>query len=137
MADQLAKAAGSVAGVSSGLSSLVADYQSARDSIGELVRTLQSTVEHSRKQTFLTDDILSRIESAATGLATAQRQADSYLARVSEVIVDAHGTFNRGIRSTLEEVNKDFHRQLSDSVKLLRVGIEELQSTLEIAAPRL
>lgn len=137
VADQLAQAAGSVAGVSTGLTSLVADYQGARDAMGELMRSLQSTVEHSRKETFLADDVLGRIESAAAKLADAQRQADTYLARVSEVIVEAHGSFSQGVRSTLEEVNKDFHRQLSDSVKLLRVGIEDLQATLETASPRL
>ncbi|MES2562687.1 MAG: anti-phage ZorAB system protein ZorA [Pseudomonadota bacterium] len=137
VAERLASASHSVADISSGLTSLVGDYQAARSSIGELVGSLQSTLERSRKETLLADDVLARIESATAGLAAAQRQADTYLSRVSEVIVEAHGSFSQGVRSTLEEVNTDFHRQLSDAVKLLRLGIEELQATLETAAPRL
>jgi ABC-type transporter Mla subunit MlaD len=136
VAAQLSQAAGSVAGVSSGLTALVVDYHGARDAIGELMRSLQSAVDHATKERYMTDDVLGRIESATARLADAQRAADGYLARVSDVIGEAHGTFNQGIRKTLEEVNKDFHRQLSDSVKLLRVGIQELQATLETAVPR-
>lgn len=137
VAERLAQATRSVADVSTGLTSLVADYQGARESIGELVGSLQSTVERSRKETLLAEDIVTRIERATAALAAAQSQADTYLSRVSEVIVEAHSSFSQGVRSTLEDVNTDFHRQLSDSVKLLRVGIEELQATLETAAPRL
>jgi hypothetical protein len=137
VAARLELASRSVADVSSGLTSLVADYQGARESIGELVGSMQSTVERSRKETLLAEDILTRIERATAALAVAQTATDTYLSRVSEVIVEAHSSFTQGVRSTLEEVNTDFHRQLSDSVKLLRVGIEELQATLETAAPHL
>ncbi len=136
VAGQLSHAAGSVAGVSSGLAAMVADYQGARDALGELVRSLQSAVDHAGKERYMTDDVLGRIEGATARLVEAQHTADGYLARVSDVIGEAHGTFNQGIRKTLEEVNKDFHRQLSDSVKLLRVGIQELQATLETVTSR-
>jgi hypothetical protein len=32
---------------------------------------------------------------------------------------------------TVGEANREFHTQLSESVKLLRMGIQELQATLE------
>jgi methyl-accepting chemotaxis protein len=131
IAERLAQAAQSVAGVSRGLTSVVTDYQGARDSIGELVGSLQKLVEQARRETFMADDVIARIETAAASLANAQREAGTYLARVSDVLGQAHGAFGQGVRHTLEEVNKDFHRQLAESVKLLRIGIQELQAAVE------
>jgi hypothetical protein len=117
--------------VSSGLTSVVTDYQGARDSIAELVRSLQVTVDQARRETLMSDDVVGRIESAALKLADAQREADTYLGRVSEVLGVAHRAFSEGMVQTVGEANREFHRQLSESIKLLRMGIQELQSTLE------
>jgi DNA-binding GntR family transcriptional regulator len=100
------------------------------------VRSLQSTVEHARKDTMLADDVLGRIESATARLADAQRESDGYLERISRVIEEAHGSFSEGITRTVGDVNQEFHRQLSESVRLLRSGIEELQATLETIGTR-
>ena len=131
VAERLAQAAQSVAGVSRGLTSVVTDYAGARDAIAQLVASLQGIVDQAKRETIVTEEIVARIERATAGLAEAQREAGTYLARVSDVIGDAHGAFSQGVRQTLEEVNKDFHRQLSESVRLLRVGIQELQAAVE------
>jgi ABC-type transporter Mla subunit MlaD len=131
IADRLSHAAESVAGVSTNLTSVVADYQGARDAIADLVRSLQMTVDQARRETLLSDDVIGRIEGAATRLADAQHEADSYLGRVSDVLGVAHRAFSEGMVQTVGEANREFHRQLSESVKLLRMGIQELQATLE------
>ena len=131
VAERLAQAAQSVAGVSRGLTTVVSDYQGARDSIADLVRSLQGLVDQARRNTLMSDEVVGRLEAASGNLATAEREAGAYLARVSDVLSQAHGAFSQGVRQTLEDVNKDFHRQLSESVKLLRIGIQELQSTVE------
>jgi hypothetical protein len=131
IADRLSHAADSVAGVSTGLTSVVTDYQSARDSIADLVRSLQVTVEQARRETLMSDDVLGRIDSAASKLADAQREADTYLGRVSDVLGVAHRAFSEGMVQTVGEANREFHTQLSESVRLLRMGIQELQATLE------
>ena len=79
----------------------------------------------------MSEDVLTRMDSAATKLSEAQHQADSYLERVSKVIEEAHGAFSEGVTRTVNEANQAFHGQLSESVRLLRTGIEELQATLE------
>jgi methyl-accepting chemotaxis protein len=131
VAERLAQAAQSVAGVSRGLTSVVSDYAGARDAIAQLVASLKSVVDQAKRETILSEDIIARIESATAGLAEAQREAGAYLGRVTDVIGQAHGAFSQGVRQTLEDVNKDFHRQLSESVKLLRLGIQELQAAVE------
>jgi DNA anti-recombination protein RmuC len=133
---RLSEVAGTLAAVSSNLTGVVSDYQGARDAVAELVRSLQSAVEHARKDTLLADDVLGRIESATSRLAEAQRESDGYLERVSRVIEEAHGSFSEGVTRTVGEVNQEFHRQLSESVRLLRSGIEELQATLETIGTR-
>jgi hypothetical protein len=131
VATRLAQAAESVAGVSRGLTSIVSDYAGARDAIAQLVSSLQGVVDQAKRETVITEDVVARIEKATAALGEAQREAGTYLARVSEVIGEAHGAFSQGVRQTLEDVNKDFHRQLSESVKLLRLGIQELQAAVE------
>ncbi|HEX2829724.1 MAG TPA: hypothetical protein VHP37_25485 [Burkholderiales bacterium] len=131
VAERLAQAAQSVAGVSRGLTSVVSDYEGARAAIAQLVTSLQTVVDQAKRETALTQETVARIERAASALADAQREAGGYLERVSEVLGEAHGAFSQGVRQTLEDVNKDFHRQLSESVKLLRFGIQELQAAVE------
>jgi ABC-type transporter Mla subunit MlaD len=131
VAERLSQAAQSVAGVSRGLTSVVSDYAGARDAIGQLVTTLQTAVDQVKRETVVSEEVLRRIESSTVALAEAQREAGVYLARVTDVIGEAHGAFSLGVRQTLEDVNKDFHRQLSESVKLLRMGIQELQAAVE------
>lgn len=131
---QLTQAAGSVASASMGLSGMLGDYKSARDAMVELVGSLQLLVEQARREASMTSDVVSRIEAATAKLVEAQQQADGYLGKVSEVIGAAHESFSTGMTKAVGEANREFHQALSDSVKLLREGIQELEETLEIAS---
>lgn len=130
---QLAQAAGSVAAASKGLSGLLADHQAVRDSIAAMVHSMQTIVEQARREASMSGDVISHIEEAATKLVAAQKEADSYLTRVSEVLGEAHQSFSDGMTKAVGEANRDFHQALSDSVKLLREGIQELEDTLGTA----
>lgn len=130
VANQLTQAASSVAAASNGLGGMLADYQSSRDAMVELVGSLQIIVEQARREASMTNDVLARIEAATGKLVEAQQQADLYLGKVSEVIGEAHESFSEGLTKAVGEANRDFHQALSDSVKLLREGIQELEDTL-------
>lgn len=130
---QLTQAADKVAAASSGLGELFGDYKAARDSLTGLVGSLQVLVEQVRRDASLSGEVISRIESATGKLVAAQQDADSYLSKVSEVIAVAHESFSEGMSRAVGEANREFHQALSDSVKLLREGIHELESTLDAA----
>lgn len=131
---QLTQAAGSVASASTGLSGMLADYKSARDSMTELLGSLQMIVEQARREASMSGDVVARIEAATAKLIEAQQQADGYLGRVSEVIGTAQESFSAGMTKAVGEANREFHQALSDSVKLLREGIQDLEETLETAS---
>lgn len=131
VAGQLTQAAGAVASAATGLGGMLADYQAARDSMIEMVGSLQLLVENVRRDASMSGEVISRIEAATEKLVTAQKEADSYLTRVSEVISVAHESFSDGLTKAVGEANREFHQALSDSVKLLREGIQELESTLD------
>jgi len=133
LTSQLSQAAGSVAAASMGLSGMFADYKSARDQMLGLVSTLQTIVDQARREASMTSDVITRIEGATAKLVAAQQETESYLSRVSEVIGTAHESFSDGMTKAVGEANRDFHQALSDSVKLLREGIQELEDTLEAA----
>ncbi|MDO8349627.1 MAG: hypothetical protein Q7S94_00550 [Gallionella sp.] len=133
VAGQLTQAAGNVAAASTGLGEMFADYRGTRDSMIELVGSLQLLVEQVRREASMSGEVISRIESATGKLVAAQQNADSYLTKVSEVIAVAHESFSEGMVKAVGEANRDFHQALSDSVKLLREGIHELESTLDAA----
>ncbi|MDO9011564.1 MAG: hypothetical protein Q7U78_07100 [Gallionella sp.] len=133
VAGQLTQAASNVAAASSGLGEMFADYRGTRDSMIELVGSLQLLVEQVRREASMSGEVISRIESATVKLVAAQQNADSYLTKVSEVIAVAHESFSEGMVKAVGEANRDFHQALSDSVKLLREGIHELESTLDAA----
>lgn len=134
LAGQLSQAAGSVSAASKGLSSMLGDYQSSRDAMLEQASALQSLAEQIRKDASMSGDVISRIESATQKLVAAQQDADKYLSKVSDVIGVAHQSFSEGMTRSVGEANREFHQALSDSVKLLREGIQELESTLDTAA---
>lgn len=136
VANQLAQAAGSVSAASKGLSGMLADHQSVRDSLAGMVGAMQAIVEQARREASMSSDVIARIEGAAAKLAEAQQEADGYLSRVSEVLGEAHQSFSDGMTKAVGDANRDFHQALSDSVKLLREGIQELEDTLGSAADR-
>lgn len=134
---QLTQAANSLTVASTGLGKMFGDYKAARDSILQLVTSLQEIVAQARREASMTSDVIARIEGATAKLVTAQQEADKYLDRVSEVIGEAHESFSAGMTKSVGEANRDFHQALSDSVKLLREGIQELEETLgSVAGPQ-
>lgn len=133
LANQLTQAAGSVSSATKGLSGMLADYNAARDSMIAMVGSLQMLVEEVRRDASMSGNVIARIEAATEKLVGAQKEAESYLAKVSEVIGTAHESFSEGMIKAVGEANREFHQALSDSVKLLREGIQELESTLDAA----
>lgn len=133
VAAQLLDAAGTVSAASTGLGDLFGDYQTSRDAMLAQMRTLQLLAEQVRRDASMSGDVLEKIESATAGLVTAQKDADNYLSKISDVISVAHQSFSEGMARAVGEANREFHQALSDSVKLLREGIHELESTLDAA----
>ena len=133
VAGQLIQAADTVAAASAGLGDLFGDYKAARDSMIEQVGSLQLLAEQVRRDASMSGEVLSKIESATGKLVSAQKDADNYLSKISEVIGVAHQSFSEGMTKAVGEANREFHQALSDSVKLLREGIHELESTLDAA----
>ena len=127
---KLSETSGALTTGATALQELLRDYKTQRDAVGHLVTELRSTVELARKEASLTGDVLARIESSATRLGTAQKQADEYLAGVSRVLGEAHSTFATEVKRTLEKANTEFHNQLSGAVGLLSSGVGELELTL-------
>lgn len=136
VANQLSQAAGSVSAASKGLSGILADHKSARDSLAGMVGSMQAIVEQARREASMSSEVIDRIEGSTAKLAGAQKEVDSYLSRVSEVLGEAHQSFSDGMTKAVGEANRDFHQALSDSVKLLREAIQELEDTLGSAADR-
>jgi hypothetical protein len=70
------------------------------------------------------------MDAAVQKLITAQSEADTYLAKVSEVIRESHGSFTNSMVETLRHTNTEFHKHLGSSVSLLASSIEELDHAL-------
>ena len=114
----------------SAMQELLRDYKIQREAVSLLVTELRSTVEAARKEASLTGDVLARIESSATRLGTAQKQADEYLEGVSRVLGEAHTSFATEVKRTLDKANTEFHTKLSSAVGMLSSGVNELELTL-------
>lgn len=126
----LTEAAGSVAGAARGLDSVISDYRSARDAVATMVADLRGTVEAASREATLTADVLGRIEGAAQKLAAAQAQADGFLDEVVDVIGASHEKFSDGMRNTVVEANRQFHKEMTQATGLLKEAIQELEFAL-------
>jgi hypothetical protein len=127
----LSAASSALTGSSNTLTTAVAEYKTVRDEVMRLVTELRSTVESAKTEASLTTDVLARIRAATENLMSAEKQAEEYLERVSEVLVDAHSEFSKNITNTLRDANSDFHLHLTNATKMLGDTVEGLSDVLE------
>lgn len=127
---KFSETSGALTSGAAAIQELLRDYSSQRAAVATLVTELHTTVESARREASLTSDILARIEGSAQKLGTAQKQADEYLAGVSEVLGNAHTSFATEVKRTLDKANNEFHTKLSSAVGLLSSAIAELEVTL-------
>lgn len=130
VSSKLSETSGSLTASATAIQELLKDYRLQRDAVTQLVDELRATVEAARKEASLTTDVLARIESSATRLGVAQKQADEYLDGVSKVLGEAHTSFATEVRRTLDKANTEFHSKLTTAVSMLSSAIGELELTL-------
>jgi len=130
VAAKLSETSGSLTSGATAIQELLKDYRAQRDAITQLVSQLRATVEAARKEASFTEDALARIESSATRLRDAQKQADEYLNGISKVLGEAHTSFATEVKKTLDKANYEFHTKLTTAVKMLSSAIGELELTL-------
>lgn len=128
---ELTKAAGLVGGASTTLSGILVDYKASRDAIANMIKSLSEIVENGKREAAITSQLIQRIEHSANMLSEAQKQADEYLGKVTEVLEESHMSFSEAMRSSLSEGNKEFHSALSKSVGLLSGSINDLDEALQ------
>ncbi len=130
VAGKLTELTGAMTASSLALQEGIRDYRAQRDAVSTLVTELRTIVESAKSEAGLTEDILTRIQSAAEKLAAAQVQADQYLDGVSRVLGEAHQSFADATTKTLDRANTEFHKKLTAAVGLLSASIQELEITL-------
>jgi methyl-accepting chemotaxis protein len=126
---KLADASSSVSASSAVLRGVIGDYATTRETLAAMLGDLRGTVENAKREANLTSDILTRIESASQKLGQAQRDAEDYLAGISDVLAKSHGEFAAGLRTTLAHNYREFYERLSNATGLLRQAIEELAAS--------
>jgi hypothetical protein len=132
----LNQAAQTLKASSSDVQSVVGDYRAARETFGGLVEGLRGVVDIAKREASMTSDLVTRLESAAQKLVTAQGQADAYLAQLNRVLSEAHGSFSTQMLATLQKTNTEFHQHLAKSTSLLASTIADLDGTIIEFAPR-
>jgi hypothetical protein len=134
--EAIKSASGQLTLATDGARGLFADYGRTRDAFSQMVTDLRQTVENARREAALTQDVIARFESAASGLSSAQKQAEEYLRGVSEVLVKAHDAFAENIERTLRAGNGQFQAELSSAVQLLSGAIKNLGDVVDELPPR-
>ena len=130
---KLTEVAVAAATAASSLGEMFGDYKAERTALAGQVSALQALAEQVKRDASMSGEAFDRIEAATAKLVSAQHDVDNYLSRISDVIGVAHQSFSEGMSRAVSEANREFHQALSDSVKLLREGIHELESTLDAA----
>jgi hypothetical protein len=136
VSDKLVQAASSVSASTTALQSVIADYANARATFATMLADLRGTVENAKNEASLTADVLSRIEKATQQLGHVQKDAEDYLAGVTEVLAKAQGEFATNLHGVLATSYREFYDRLSGATGLLRQAIEELALAVEPATQR-
>lgn len=133
---QLSQASLSLTAASSSVELVARESKAVRDSLSQMLSAVSAAVEAAKKEASLTADVLQRIDAAANRLAVAQKSADEYLSRVTDVLAVSHEGFAASMKRTLEKGNGEFFEAMSRATKMLREAIFELESTLGGIAPK-
>jgi len=129
--EKIHAAAQSLLNASNTTQQVTTEYAKSRDSFSLIVSELRATIETAKREAVLTTELVSAIRAASDQLGTAERQAESYLAGVSDVLGKAHQAFAENIERTLRSGNAQFHKELSEAMSLLSGGIQDLGDLLE------
>jgi iron uptake system EfeUOB component EfeO/EfeM len=112
------------------LEATLRDYQGQRQAVVSLLENAKVMIEQARKEASITEDVLKRIEGSANKLGQVHTDFEKYLDGVSDTLVESSSAFQQVVKSTLQQVNTDFHGQLSQAVRLLKASVQELEVTL-------
>ncbi|MBF0110615.1 MAG: anti-phage defense ZorAB system ZorA [Magnetococcales bacterium] len=110
---------------------MIADYRHTHDSFATMVTEFKSVSENARRDAAMTSEIITRIEAAAKELGTAQLKAQGYLEGVNKVLTEAHESFSENVSRTLQENNRQFHKELGNAVNAVSVAVRDLGDTLD------
>ena len=128
--NKLSAISGHMSAGSSALQETLRDYQAQRHAVAELLENAKVTIELARKEAGVTENVLQRIEASSNKLAQVQFDFEKYLDGVSDALAESSGAFQDAVKTTLQQVNTDFHGHLSQSVRLLKASVQELEVTL-------
>lgn len=128
--NKLSEISGHMSAGSSALQETLRDYQAQRHAVAELLENAKVTIELARKEAGVTENVLQRIEASSNKLAQVQFDFEKYLDGVSDALAESSGAFQDAVKTTLQQVNTDFHGHLSQSVRLLKASVQELEVTL-------
>ena len=107
------------------------DYKESRGVFASMVEDLKGTIQNAKKEAFMTSDLIERLGAAASQLGNAEKQSETYLLGINEVLSHAHEVFAQNVEKTLQRGNAQFHKELSEAVGLLSTGIRDLEAALE------
>lgn len=113
------------------LQAALEDYREQRLAIQQMMGEVRAMVDAARREASVTDNVLSRIEQSAQGLARTHDEFGKYLDGVNQVLAEASGGFREALLSTMKEANNGFHDELGSAVNLLKSAIEELGATID------
>jgi ABC-type transporter Mla subunit MlaD len=133
---QLTQSSLSLSAASNSIELVARESKAIRESLAQMLSAVSTAVQAAKKEASLTTDVLQRIDAAAGKLAVAQRSADDYLSRVTDVLAASHEGFADSMKRTLEKGNGEFFEAMSRATKMLREAISELESTLGGIGPR-
>ncbi|MDR1310756.1 MAG: hypothetical protein LBK01_02615 [Burkholderiaceae bacterium] len=131
LTDHFSRSANSITKATQALDRILATHSTVHDAMTGLTRELQQVMAQLRQGESFNHDLHTRMENATSRLIDAQREADNYLKRVSRIIEEAHLAFANGMAKTVGSVNGEFQQTLSGAIELLRVGIQELNASVE------
>lgn len=134
--NRLSEISGHMAGASSALQESLRDYQAQRQAVAALLENAKATIELARKEAGVTENVLQRIEASSNKLAQVQFDFEDYLNGVSDTLAASSNAFQDVVKNTLQQVNTEFHGHLSNSVRLLKGAVMDLEATLGSLDPR-
>jgi hypothetical protein len=129
--DTLRVVSASLAEAANRAGDIMRDTAQNRDAISAMLAELRAITDGARREASLTQELVTRMESAATALGSAKMEAQAYLEGVNRVLAEAHASFADNVERTLREGNGQFHRELATAVDYLKGAIEDLGDTLE------
>jgi hypothetical protein len=110
---------------------IVDDYQRTAKEFSQTINQLERITTTTRKEFGITETLVDQLNNVVKHLSESQKEADHYLAAISDVLAESHKQFAENLHHSLTTGNEQFQAELRASSEILMSAVDGLTQSVK------